>query len=162
MDKKQPRVVLDPMTEAEFGPYLDAAVQKFAREKTISGEWSEQEAAALSAQDHARLLPDGLKTPDQHLYTVRDAGSGQPVATLWLMLRPKADRIECWIYDIEVRKLLRGRGYGRATMLAAIAKAREFGADSVGLHVFGHNVPAHTLYSSLGFVATNISMSLDL
>jgi ribosomal protein S18 acetylase RimI-like enzyme len=47
-------------------------------------------------------------------------------------------------------------------MLAAIEKARELGADTVGLHVFGHNAPAYALYRSLGFVETNISMSLEL
>lgn len=162
MAKNHPRVALVPMTEEEFGPYLEAGIREFAQQKMISGEWSERDAVALSEADHARLLPDGLKTPDQYLYTVRDAGSAETVATIWLALRPKGGRTESYIYDIEVHERYRGRGYGRATMLAGIDKARELGADTVGLHVFGHNAPARALYTSLGFVETNVSMSLDI
>ena len=162
MANKQPRVTLAPMTQEEFGPYLEAGIRDYARQKTISGEWSEFEAVALSEADHARLLPDGLKSPDQHLCTVRDADSGESVATIWIALRPKGGRTEGYIYDIEVHERFRGRGYGRATMLAGIEKARELGAEMVGLHVFGHNAPARALYKSLGFVETNVSMSLEL
>jgi ribosomal protein S18 acetylase RimI-like enzyme len=47
-------------------------------------------------------------------------------------------------------------------MLAGIEKARAMGAETVGLHVFGHNEPARALYRSLGFAETNVSMSLKL
>ncbi|SRR6185437_4063035 len=162
MAKNQPQVTLSPMAEEEFGPYLRAGIRDYARQKVTSGEWSEFEAVALSEADHARLLPDGLKTPDQHLYTVTDAESGEHVATIWIALRPKGGRTEGFIYDIEVREQFRGLGYGRATMLAGIEQARELGAQTVGLHVFGHNAPARALYRSLGFVETNVSMSLEL
>jgi ribosomal protein S18 acetylase RimI-like enzyme len=162
MATTHPRVVLDPMTEAEFGPFEQRGIREYAHQKTVSGEWTPGEALELSKADHERLLPDGVKTADQHLFTVRDAQSGGQVATLWLALRPKAGRIEGYIYDIEVREDCRGLGYGRATMLAGIEKARELGAETVGLHVFGHNGPARALYRSLGFVETNVSMSLEL
>ena len=156
------RVTLDPMTEAEFGRFEEAAIRDFAQDKIASGEWTAEEALELSRADQERLLPDGLKTANQHLFTGRDAESGEPVAILWLALRMKAGRIEGYVYNIEVREEQRGRGYGRATMLAAIEEARELGAETVGLHVFGHNAPARALYQSLGFVETNVSMSLDL
>jgi ribosomal protein S18 acetylase RimI-like enzyme len=156
------RVTLDPMTEAEFGPFAEDSIQGYAQQKITSGEWTAEEAVELSRADHERLLPDGLKTPNQHLFTVHDAGSGEAVATLWLALRTKGGRIEGYVYDIEVREERRGDGYGRATMLAAIEKARELGAETVGLHVFGHNAPARALYQSLGFVETNVSMSFEL
>lgn len=162
MAKNQPRVTLSPMAQEEFGPYLEAGIREYAQQKMISGEWSEFEAMALSEADHARLLPDGLKSPDQYLFTVHDAESGESVATIWIALRPKGGRTEGYVYDIEVHERFRGRGYGRATMLAGIEKSRELGADTVGLHVFGHNAPARALYRSLGFVETNVSMSLEL
>jgi len=162
MATTQPRVALDPMTEAQFGAFEQRGIVEFAREKTICGDWSAEEALELSREDYERLLPEGLKTPDQYLYMVRDAQSGETVATLWLTLRVKGGRVEVYVYDIEVREGFRGRGYGRATMLAGIEKARELGAQTVGLHVFGHNGPARSLYRSLGFVETNVSMSLEL
>jgi ribosomal protein S18 acetylase RimI-like enzyme len=141
---------------------LEASIRGYAQQKVISGEWTAEEAPALSRADHERLLADGLKTPNQHLFAAHDAATGEAVATLWLMLRPKAGRVEGYIYDIEVHEDHRGEGYGRATMLAAIEEARELGAETVGLHVFGHNAPARALYQSLGFVETNVSMSFEL
>jgi ribosomal protein S18 acetylase RimI-like enzyme len=156
------QVTLDPMTEEEFGPYLEAGIRDFAKQKVRSGEWTEEQSVALSRADHDRLLPDGVDTRDQHLFTVRDAVSKDAVATIWLALRMKAAQLEGYIYDIEVHEKYRGQGYGRATMLAGIERARALGAETIGLHVFGHNEPARALYRSLGFVETNVSMSLEL
>lgn len=156
------RVRLDPMTAAEFGRYLEPAIRAYAHEKVISGEWTSAEAVELSRRDHFRLLPDGLATPDQFLFTVRDEPTNEPVATLWLTLRMRGVQVEAYVYDIEVIEPRRGHGYGRATMLACLAKARELGADSVGLHVFGHNKTARALYTSMGFQPTNINMTLKL
>lgn len=150
------------MTPEEYAPYREAAVRDFAQEKIRSGDWAEYEAPALAAADHDALLPFGVETPDQHLFTVQDADSGEQVAIFWLALRPLAGRVEGFVYDIEVIEKYRGQGYGRATMLAGIEKARELRADTVGLHVFGHNATAYGLYKSLGFSETHINMSLEL
>ncbi|MGH3416226.1 MAG: GNAT family N-acetyltransferase [Actinocrinis sp.] len=162
MSTKQARVALEPMTLAEYGVYLDHSVRGYAEDKITSGEWAPDEALARSREDFDRLLPDGLKSADQYLFTAHDASSGEQAAILWVALRMKGGRLEAFIYDIEVREEARGKGYGRATMQAAIEKARELHADTLGLHVFGHNTVARSLYESLGFHPTNISMSLDL
>lgn len=162
MSTKQARVTLEPMTEEEYRVFLDGAVRGFAQGKIASGEWTPEEALDRSQADFDRLLPEGLKSPDQFLFTGHDASSGETVSVLWIALRMKGGRLEAYIYEIEVRAEARGKGYGRATMQAAIDKARELRADTVGLHVFGHNTVARSLYESLGFYPTNISMSLDL
>jgi ribosomal protein S18 acetylase RimI-like enzyme len=41
-------------------------------------------------------------------------------------------------------------------------RARELGATSLGLHVFGHNEARRQLYEQLGFMATNILMTKKL
>jgi ribosomal protein S18 acetylase RimI-like enzyme len=150
------------MTAAEFGSYLEPAIREYAAQKVISGEWTPEESVRLSRRDHLRLLPDGLASADHLLFTARDENTGQPVATLWLALRMRGVDVEAYVYDLEVRREMRGHGYGRATMRACLAKARELGADSVGLHVFGHNMTARSLYASMGFEPTNINMSLRL
>lgn len=162
MNDTQRRVALAPMTPEEFTAYLEPAIRDYAQQKIRSGDCTEHEALALSRAEYDKLLPLGLDTPEQHLFTVRDADSGEPVAIFWLALRPVADRVEAFVYDVEVIEKYRGQGYGRATMQAGIDKARELRADSVGLHVFGHNAAAYALYKSLGFVETHISMSLEL
>jgi ribosomal protein S18 acetylase RimI-like enzyme len=156
------RVRLDPMTAAEFGHYLEPAIREYADQKVMAGEWTPEESVRLSRRDHMRLLPDGLASADHLLFTARDEATGQAVATLWLALRMRGVDVEAYVYDLEVRSELRGRGYGRATMRACLVKARELHADTVGLHVFGHNATARALYSSMGFEPTNINMSLRL
>jgi ribosomal protein S18 acetylase RimI-like enzyme len=158
----RPRVRLDPMTAAEYGRYLEPAIREYAHEKVISGEWEQHEALDLSRTDHARLLPDGLATHDQLLFTVRDEATEQRVGILWLALRRRGVKVEAYVYDVAIDEEMRGRGYGRATMLACLDAARKLGAETVGLHVFGHNAAARALYASLGFEPTNIRMTLDL
>ncbi|HEV3172152.1 MAG TPA: GNAT family N-acetyltransferase, partial [Actinocrinis sp.] len=123
----RPRVRLDPMTAAEFGRYLEPAIREYAHQKVLSGDWEPHEAVELSRADHAQLLPDGLATPDQLLFTVRDEATEQPVGVLWLVLRMRAVKVEAYVYDLVVAEEVRGRGYGRATMLACLDAARKLG-----------------------------------
>ena len=157
-----PEITLDPMTEDEFAAWLLPAVRGLADDKVASGQWTADEALDMSKTEFTILLPQGAATRGQLLYTVRDTASGAGVGAVWIHLRPKADKREAYVCDIVVDEDQRGKGYGRATMLAVAERARELGADSVGLHVFGHNTVARELYTSLGFVTTNISMSLPL
>jgi hypothetical protein len=62
------------------------------------------------------------------------------------------DGREAYLFDIELVPEARGRGLGRATMLAAEQTARSLGATRMGLNVFGHNTVAARLYDSLGYL----------
>jgi ribosomal protein S18 acetylase RimI-like enzyme len=150
------------MTEAEYQVFLEQSVVGYAEEKVTAGTWSAEEALDKSRAEFDQLLPDGLASPDNNLFTSRDLVSGEGVAVLWFVLRDKAGRTEAFIYEIEVGEQYRGRGYGRATMLACAEEARRLGADTVGLHVFGHNATARGLYTSLGYAETDVIMSLQL
>jgi ribosomal protein S18 acetylase RimI-like enzyme len=161
-------VRLDPMTADEYTAYIEYAVQGYASEKVKSGEWAAEGAERRSRATFDNLLPEGPDTVGSHLFTVRDAetpSDGESVGIVYVALREKAGHQgtrEIYIYDIEMREQARGRGYGRATMTACADFARKKGAASVGLHVFGHNTTARSLYRSLGFVETNVIMSLDV
>ena len=160
--RPEPEVRLDPITDEEFAAWLLPAVEDLARQHVVSGQWAQQEALEFSKGQFIRLLPDGPRSDQQHVYTIRDPSDGDAVGTLWIGMRRKAGRPEAYVYDLVVQEERRGLGYGRAAMLAAAARARELGAESLGLHVFGHNAVARGLYDSLGFVETNVSMSLAL
>lgn len=157
-----PEIRLDPITDEEFAAWLPPAVRSLAREHVVSGQWGPEEALGFAKGHFARLLADGPRSDQQHLYTIKDAADGAAVGTLWIGMRLKAGTSEAYVYDLVIDERSRGRGYGRAAMLACAARARALGARSVGLHVFGHNEVARGLYASLGFVETNISMSLTL
>ena len=56
----------------------------------------------------------------------------------------------------------RGRGLGRAAMLALEAKVKELGYASVGLNVWGGNDVARALYRKLGYTEQSVGMTKTL
>ncbi|WP_438306672.1 GNAT family N-acetyltransferase (plasmid) [Streptomyces sp. HUAS TT11] len=153
---------LDRMSNAEYKEFEALAVPEYAEAKERMGTWAREESLAKAQEIYGRLLPNGLASPNSHLFTVRDAHSGQRVGRLWFAVRGESRRSEAYIYDIAVAEEFRGQGYGRATLMACIEEAAKLGAKSVGLHVFGDNAAARSLYTSLGFAEVGVTMSLPL
>ncbi|MFJ5262812.1 GNAT family N-acetyltransferase [Streptomyces sp. NPDC088387] len=136
-----------PMTEAEFGPWVESAIAEYALSWTQRGV-SEEEARRKSVRDHERLLPQGRATENTLLSILEHEGT--PVGMLWLAIQE--DR--AFVYRVEADEAHRGRGHGRALMLLAEAQALAAGRPAVGLNVFAGNTPAERLYESLGYVPT--------
>ncbi len=148
------------MTEARFRAWSAQSVAGFAAQQVAAGLVPAAEASASAGQAFADLLPDGLATPEHHLWTVR-AGDDE-VGDLWLRVRPLSAEVEAYVFDVELVPEARGRGLGRATMLAAEDAARGLGATVMRLNVFGHNSPAVRLYESLGYVVAGATMTCRL
>ena len=155
-------ITLDPMTEEEFAAWLEPTVRVYAQHHVDVGDWSEQDALRFAITEFKVLLPQGVRSDQQHLFTVRPAAGGAGVGMLWIGMKLRAGELDAFVYKVEVDEEHRGKGYGRATMLAGAQRARELGARTMSLHVFGFNTTARALYSSLGFVETNVNMSLSL
>jgi ribosomal protein S18 acetylase RimI-like enzyme len=62
--------------------------------------------------------------------------------------------LECYLAELYVVPAKRGKGVGRALMLAAMELARGRGADYMDLNTGEHDVAARALYESLGFSRT--------
>jgi GNAT superfamily N-acetyltransferase len=62
-----------------------------------------------------------------------------------------ADELHAWIPDLVVTEPVRGRGIGRALLLAALRTARDNGAAEVRLESGAQRTAAHGLYRSIGF-----------
>lgn len=140
-----------PMTEAEYGPWLDREKEDYARSWIERGV-PEAEARAKSERDHATQLPEGLATPG-HLISVVEHGS-TPVGTLWLALREN----DAFVFDVETHAAHRGEGHGRTLMLLAEAQTIVEGRRAIGLNVFAGNDPAERLYASLGYETEQYTM----
>jgi ribosomal protein S18 acetylase RimI-like enzyme len=135
-----------PMRQDEFGPWLDARCAETV-ESLAGGGVPEEQAGAVA--DSARgLLPDGPATPGAALLVLEH--QGERVGTLWVGTAEPA-----WVYAVEVDEARRGRGHGRALMLAAENTAREAGAATLVLNVFAGNTAAVGLYDSLGYVVVD-------
>jgi ribosomal protein S18 acetylase RimI-like enzyme len=153
-------VRLRPMTQDEYVVWRERSQLEYAREIAVSRDLDVDAAVAQSAGEFAQLLPDGLSSPDMHLWTA--VVDGEPVGMGWIELRRRASGVSAWIYDISVDTAHRGQGWGRGLMVALHEAARELGATSMTLNVFGDNPTAIRLYDSLGYTVTAQQMRRDL
>lgn len=137
--------------------WVQRAIVGYAGDKVRVGAWPADGAEARSAREFASLLPQGLATPGHFLREVI-APDGEAVGVLWF--GPLTDDVPgvAFIWDIEIDEAARGRGYGRAAMLALEPLARSLGFSSIALHVFGDNEIARNLYRSVGYVESDVSM----
>lgn len=146
------------MTDEAFARFNEAAIADYADENVASGRWPTEGALERSRQEHERLLPQGLATPNQHLFTIRDDALDAEVGVLWLSVTEHPGSRSGFIYDVAIDPPHRRRGHARAAFVALEAVARELGLDDIGLHVFAHNEAAQALYRALGYQTTGINM----
>lgn len=146
------RITTRPMTEPEFADYLEGSARAYADELLASGAFTDADAALAEAEaSTARTLPEGLATPGQRLWTVRDERERR-VGLLWVHLQEQL----AFIYDIEMDESVRGQGFGTQALRAAAAHTRDAGLPLLALNVFGSNERARNLYSREGFTETEI------
>lgn len=153
---------LVPMDEAAFERFRARAVIDYAKENVAAGRWPEEGALERSEGAHAELLPQGLATPGQHLFSIRDEASGDDVGALWLAVTESPSGRSGYVYDIVVAPAHRRRGHARAAFIALEGVARGLGLRDIGLHVFAHNAGADALYRALGYRVTGINLQKDL
>jgi ribosomal protein S18 acetylase RimI-like enzyme len=151
-------VSLVRMTPERYATWRAHAIADYAAENVKAGHWAAAQALSLSEGQFSELLPNGLDTADQWLWSVV-AESGDEVGILWVARRRPG---HAFIFDIEMNPEQRGAGYGTAAMLALENWCRANGFASIGLHVFGHNDGAWRLYKRLGYKETSVQMEKRL
>ena len=154
-------VRLEAMSQAEFERYMDTAVEDYAQSRFKCGDCAIEEARAHAADDYRALLPDGLATADQSLFTLR-AENGEAVGMAWLAMRERYATKTAYIYDVQVDPAHRGKGYGAAAMKAVEAAAAGKGALRISLNVMSWNHGARRLYERCGYGVVGIGMSKEL
>jgi GNAT superfamily N-acetyltransferase len=146
-------------TPEDLATWLGPMFAHYVEERIRAGE-DRETAATQSDKQSAQLFPDGAPAEGQHVMTVLD--DGEPVGSLW-MGRPLGGMKDTWfVFFVEVDEARRGKGLGRATMLAAERWTLDHGGTRIALNVFGTNAVARSLYESLGFDTMAISMYKDL
>lgn len=151
-------VQLIPMPENEFKDYLKSAVEEYAQEHVRAGNWDPAEALQKSKQEFQQLLPQGVASPDQHLFAIVDDATGAKVGMLWFAVQHKGSHPYAFVYDFSIDEQFRRKGYGRQAFSVLEEKARSLGLDSISLHVFGHNRAAIALYQAAGYEIANLHM----
>jgi RimJ/RimL family protein N-acetyltransferase len=152
-------ISLVELDDAPYREYREHLVRDYAADKVRAGAWSESEAQIRAAKDVDGLLPDGPATKGHFLYSVREDAADAEVGTVWFALRDSGVGRSVWIYDIIINGNFRRRGYASRTLELVEARARELGAKSVELYVFGYNQGAQALYEKVGYSVTSITMA---
>jgi ribosomal protein S18 acetylase RimI-like enzyme len=150
--------VLAPMTDVEYSAFVADSVPAYAADKVAAGQWSEADALDLAQKSFDELLPKGLRTPDNHLYSIRDAREGLGVGMVWIAAQDRAGQRIAYVYDVSVKPEHQRQGHATRAFLALEEEVHRLGLKGIALHVFGHNVAAQTLYRKLGYTPTNINM----
>ena len=153
-------VTLRPMGADEFARWLPTVRDSYAQDIAVNGGASEDEAQRKAIADTEQLFPADQPSADQFVFVIE--ADGERVGELWFAGRESGLGRGLWIYDVHVKELYRGRGYGREAMLLAEAEARRRGFDRIGLNVFGGNEVARNLYRSLGYTENAIVMNKHL
>jgi ribosomal protein S18 acetylase RimI-like enzyme len=147
------------MTETEFQAYRAADIAEYAQEHVKAGRWRPEESLHLAEQEFNDLLPDGLATPNQYLFSLKDEALGTQVGRLWFAVRDEGSKPTAFVFNIVIFEAFRRHGYGTQAMQTLEEKVRELGLSTISLHVFGHNHIARAMYEKLGYVTTNVMMS---
>lgn len=133
-----------PMTPAEWAGRRPGEPEPHARHGAGRGA---PEADARAGREHTAPPEDGPDTEGARLGVLEHEGA--VVGRLWIALRDG----EPYVRLAEVDEDRRGRGHGRALMLAAETEARALGGRTLALTVRTSDTPAERLCASLGYTA---------
>jgi ribosomal protein S18 acetylase RimI-like enzyme len=153
----EPVSALRPMTASEYAQWVEQSIAGYALDKVTSGQWSPEESLELSRKENNELLPLGLETPGNCLFTIVDR-QAVAVGTLWFAVKKKFGADIAYVFDVGIRPERQREGHAARAFLALEDEVRRRGLTGIALHVFGHNDAARALYAGLGFQPTNISL----
>ncbi|MBA2394145.1 MAG: GNAT family N-acetyltransferase [Ktedonobacteraceae bacterium] len=150
------------MDKATYLAYLAWSIPNYAQENIRSGRWSLDAGLQKAEEEYQQLLPDGLASHDQYLFSIKDKESGKNVGILWFGIQERGGKRGAFVYDVKIDEQFRRQGYGEQAFLAMEEKVYALGLETIGLYVFGQNYGARAMYDKLGYEATNIMMSKKL
>ena len=152
-------ITLIPIEQNDFDVFLEREISDYAQDKIKSGNWLPEQAMEKSRAEFQSLLPGGLATKDQFVFTIFDDETGNKLGAMWFQAKLDEPRRRAFINDFVIEEKFRGQGFGKKAMRALHEKLRDMDMESVGLHVFAHNTTAIALYEKLGYAVTNLYMN---
>ncbi|MGN9818008.1 GNAT family N-acetyltransferase [Streptomyces sp. SD11] len=147
-----------PMTRAEYPEWLDAEKAAYVGDIVRSGALGRDEAVRKSDRDFAKVIPEGLATPDNTFLVLEAAG--ERIGTGWLKHRYLPG--VTYGYSLTIHEEHRRKGYGLLAMAAGERATLEAGDAALMFTVWGGNETAMKLYTRAGYrvVEENLSIAL--
>ena len=118
-------VSLRGMTEEEFQAFLGQLIPEYAAEKVQAGNWTSGEALDRSREELRSLLPRGLASSNQHLYSIE--WDGTPAGRLWLSVDRRDAGHTGFLYDLFVAEPFRRHGVATEAMRLLESEAARLG-----------------------------------
>ncbi len=140
------------MQQADFDRVIENDIREYAADHVRNGNWPEEGSLERSRKEFETLLPQGVHTPNQYIWSLRDGD--RMIGYLWVEVKDG----KAFIYNFLIQEEYRGKGYGKQALAAMDEKLKSMNVRSVALHVFGDNITAQELYKKMGFEITNMHM----
>jgi ribosomal protein S18 acetylase RimI-like enzyme len=147
-----------PMSREEFEEFARIISVDYAESNVRAGYWRQEGALERAIAEREKLLPDGVRTKDNFLFTVKESAGDEAVGYAWLKVDVSTALPSGFIYYVYVSERFRGLGYGKKIMSAIEKKARDLGLRALYLHVFAENSAARRLYEGAGYQITSMNM----
>lgn len=138
-----------PMQPEDLEAYLQQSIPEYVEEHVQNGNWPAEGAMERSRNEILILIPDGLQTNHQYLFTIVEEGSHQKLGMLWVYMENEG----AFVCDFRISEAQRGKGSGKQALTALGEKLKSM---NVGLHIFGDNLTAQELYKKAVFKITGI------
>jgi len=145
-------ITLEQMQQNDYDQVIEKEIKNYAADHVRNGNWPEGGSLERSRKEFESLLPDGIHTKDQHLWSLMD--EDRKIGFLWVQVKDS----KAFIYDFLIKEEFRGKGYGKQALAAMDERLKSMNVASVALHVFGDNITAQELYKKMGFEVTGIHM----
>ena len=141
-------MVLDLSSDSDMAKY-EPAQHSIELMENIPQEWIQALFSLKGTSDprHLAVVPSMYQAIPKETVCACVRSEGRIAATALGIL----DRDYIGIYAIHVREDLRGKGIARSLCRTLLSQGRRKGADKAYLQVVDGNVPARSLYESLGF-----------
>ncbi|CNL37330.1 GNAT family N-acetyltransferase [Yersinia proxima] len=157
-------IVLREMRAEELSDYRNLFITEYAQDLSSNSGYSNEQAVAHATHSFDSYLPDGVDSPDDHLYCIENkiniGQNNQLVGYLWFGLG-KNDSA-AFIKDFYVLPQCQRKGYGSACLqeLEKLLVAQDI--FEIKLRVAADNPQAKRLYEQMDFLVTGFNMSKSL
>lgn len=154
--------VLVPMSPAAYRRYQAFGPSNYADANIASGRWPKHLALGRAKAAYKRLLPQGLRTPDNFLFEVKETSASPTAGIIWYAIVKTNGFRSAYLCDIYIHPEFRRQGLGEGAVKVLERRVQAQGLSDIALHVFTYNKASQSLWEKLGYKMTSVNFTKRL